>query len=620
MTNPEKNNEPGIFGRVFGATSKFLTAVRVIALNLITLLILVVLVVGISRSLQQGGIGIPESGALRVAISGSLVDQRTYQEPSQILLNPDQPQETLVYDLVKAIDLAAEDQRITSMVLVLHKFGGTGMSKIDEVGSAIMRFRARGKTVVAVSDHYTQNQYLLASYADRILMNPMGILQLTGLSSYRTYMAEALDKLKVNFHVFRTGEHKSAMEPYILSGMSDASRQQAQNLLDGLWDSFKAGVIERRPVTEEQLENYTHRLNQILEQDGNSLAEVALENKLVDRLATRDELISELQELAGANDSGDFYQHINAAAYLQQRQLEEFPEDKPKIGYLVAKGTILDGTQPSGTIGGDTLAWQLKQARLNDDLSALVLRIDSPGGSAFASEIIRAELALYEQAGIPVVASMGSVAASGGYWIAMSADEVWATPNTITGSIGAFSAIPTVEESMAALGLYADGVDTTPLSGAFRIDRPLSDAAKSIFQSQLNHLYERFLNLVAGARDMDRSTLEPLAGGRVWTGSQALELGLVDKLGDQLDAIASAAELANVTDNYQLHRIEPELSFSEQLIKQILENTSLKLTDISIWSRLSRPLEQQLQPLESISQFFTDPQHLYLHCDLCLAP
>ncbi len=560
----------------------------------------------------------PESGALRVALEGPLVDQKTYTDSLEFFLDPDLPRETLVFDLVQAIEMAARDDRINSMTLVLDRFQGTGISKIEEVGTAIDQFRSTGKQVIAISDSYTREQYLLASHADRILMHPMGIVELTGYSSYRTYMADALESLKVDVHVFRTGPHKNAIEPLIATEMSEETRKQSQRLIDDIWDQYQASLLTRRNIDDQQLHEYTQQADELL-QNGLSLGELALQTNLVDALVTRDQVMAELQAVAGATEEGDFYRHTNALGYLRaNRDLLE--ADSPRVGYLAAVGEILNGIQPSGTIGGDSLVHLLRQARINDDLKALVLRVDSPGGSAFASEVVRRELQLYREEGIPVVVSMGSLAASGGYWMSTPASEIWATPTTLTGSIGAFSVIPIIDRSLNALGLNSDGVSTGPLAAAFRLDRPLSDQAKTIFQSQINRLYADFLSIVASGRGISMDHLESVAGGRVWTGRQALEFGLVDKLGTQLDAIAAAAELAGLEpDSYQVHQIEPQLSFGEQLIKEFMEQVSVNtIQEISSWPVWGQPLAEFMKGEDALMKMLlSDPQHQYLHCSSC---
>jgi len=609
----------GLLKRFFGGISTFLQRTRLVLINVVTTIFLIVLLFSLGSIFsQRDTFEMPESGALRVALEGSLVDQRSYVEPADMLFDPDMPSETLVYELVQAIEAAANDSRINSMTLVLDGLESAGMSKIQEVGKAILKFRESGKPVIAVADNFSQQQYLLASYADKILMHPMGNVEVVGISSYNTYMAEALEKLKVDVHVFRTGPHKSAVEPFIANEMSPESREQSQRLINELWSQYTQGVMQRRNVSPEDLYGYTHEIDQDLMESGSSLGEVAKAIGLIDELVTRDQLMSKIQAVAGANEEGDFYNFTNAINYYHN-EVKTYPEESPRIGYIVAKGQIFNGVQTPGSIGGDSLAYQLKQARLNEDLSALVLRVDSPGGSAFASEIIRRELELFKEAGIPIVVSMGSLAASGGYWISSPADEIWATPSTITGSIGAFALVPVVNRSLAALGLSTDGVDTTPLSSALRLDKPLSKQTKNIFQSQINYLYNQFLQIVSEGRNMPLEQLEPIAGGRVWTGTQALELGLIDHLGDQFDAINSAASLAGISDDFQVHQLEPQLSFFEQILRDLFGKLSVQLASLSQDKNWYKKITAHfLEAPETANILLSDPQNQYLHCNQCL--
>ncbi|MBC6428453.1 MAG: signal peptide peptidase SppA [Cellvibrionales bacterium] len=608
-------NVTRLIAAFFRRLARFLSMLRSLFLNLLTLFILVVLLGSIGTLLsQRDAVPIPDSGALRVDLEGRLVDQKTYIDPLDIALNPDEiPIEIRVFDLVQAIDLATADERINSMTLILDGLEQTGISKIEEVGRAIMRFRDSGKPVIAIADSYTQSQYLLASYADRILLNPLGWVELAGLASYRTYMADALDKLRVDVRVFRSGPHKDAAETLVANRMSEASRAQSQRLVDDLWQQYREGLLDRRPITAAQLEDYSHRLDQLLTETNLSLAELALQTGLVDALVTREEVMQELQATAGATEEGDFYHHSNALTYLHANRPEADPL-LPKVGYLVASGMILDGVQPPGSIGGDSLAGLLKQARLHDDLAALVVRIDSPGGSAFASEVIRQELLQYNRAGIPVVVSMGALAASGGYWIAAPADQIWATPSTLTGSIGAVTLMPTIDRSLDALGLHPDGVTSAPLADAFRLDRPPSPAAGRIMQSEIDRLYRRFLGLVSTARSLPLEQLEPIAGGRVWTGREAQDLGLVDRLGSQFDAIEAAAQLAEIPAEYQIYPVEPPLGLGEQILREIMENAPFSL-NLNLPTSLHSLLGLAKTPAADL--LLNDPAHKYLHCGDC---
>jgi len=559
------------------------SVVGTIIKSLLALLVLIYFV-GIFAfvSLKSGNADVPEEGALRIALNGTIVDQRTADDFFSAAFSDDnQPTEHVLRTLIKAIKLAKNDDRITSIVLAMHNMQGTSISKIEELGQALEDFKTSGKPVIAAADSYSQSQYLLASYATEILMHPMGGVELFGLSSYQLYLAEALEKLGVNVHVFRTGPHKSAVEPLIAKEMSSEAREQTQRILDDLWTTISDGIRERRELSGADFERYTNELDQLMLEGNAKLGQIALDLNLVD-------------------------------------QKDKKPSGR--VGLIVAKGNIKDGVQPAGTIGGDSLAYQLKQARnLNEEekLDALVLRVDSPGGSAFASEVIRREIELFREEGVPVFVSMGSLAASGGYWISAPANEIWATPTTITGSIGAFAALPTVEDTLAKVGLNSDGVATGPLAGAFSIDRPLSEQTKVILQKRIDNLYADFLKLVAEGRSLSIDVVKPIAGGRVWTGKQALDIGLVDKLGGLTDVINAAAETADLGEDYKVVVLREPLTPSEMLAVWLKESLGMSLT-IDSW--LQRLLGKTVLPIEEVAEqldIFSDPENMYLHCGLC---
>ncbi len=602
--------------RFFSGLGRILSVTRSIISGLISLVFILVFLALLGSLIGERGLSVPEQGALRLDLNGTLVDQRSYADPLTQLINPNAPGEFVVRELEAALLHAAEDDRIQAVFLLLHDFQGGGTSKIDELGAALLQFRASGKPVIALADNYSQQQYLFASYASEIILHPMGMVDVRGFAAYQPYLGEALEKLSVNLHVFRTGEYKDAVEPLIASSMSQASRTQNQMLLDDLWQTYAGGVSERRQLSRERFDRYVNQLDQVLLEAAGDSAQAALEAGLVDRVMSRDDSLAYSIKLAGANPEGDFYSHINLGAYYQIEGLATRPDRRPQIGLIVASGTIVDGSPGAGAIGGDSLAYLLRQTRLNEDLAALVLRVDSPGGSAFASELIRNELQLFQRQGIPVVVSMGSVAASGGYWIATASDHIVATPATITGSIGVFSLFPTLEDSLARIGVYSDGVQTAPFSDAMQLDRPLSEAASQVIQARVDFIYRQFLDLVSEARSIPTADLEPLAGGRVWTGRQGLELGLVDSLGDLDDATRRAAELAGITD-YQVHEIEPPLSFAEQLTRVISQGVSTLASDRpALLSRLQTWLGTSL-PASALS--LNDPQGLFLYCVLCTA-
>jgi len=613
------SEKPGLIRRFFGFIGKLARGIRVL-INIIFVLVVVALVLSMFQEDVQP---LPDSAALRIAPGGFLVEQKTYSDPLTQLMQQSSPAdaETLVQDLVEAIDRAAIDPRITSLVLELDYLLGGGLTKLEYVGQALKRFRESGKPIIAVGDNYTQEQYYLASYADEIHLNPMGAVLITGYGSYHNYFKDALDKLRINVHVFRVGTYKDAIEPFTRNDMSPASREHNSAWLNALWAVFTHRVETQRNLPTDAINDYVNNLGAKLETHRGNAAELAVVSGLVDKLSTRPQMSERLRELAGVNDEGG-YQGIDMKRYLNHsRRSQALATQLPsgKIGLIVAKGMILDGEQPAGTVGGDSLAKLLQQARRNDQLKALVLRIDSPGGSAFASEVIRQEVIATRKAGLPVIVSMGTVAASGGYWIAMGANEVWASPTTITGSIGVFGVVPTFEESLAALGVSSDGIGTTELADLYQLDRPMSDQAAQVIQSGVNHIYDYFLELVAEARGSTPEQVHQVAQGRVWTGVKAQELGLVDQLGDLQQAIQAAAKVAGL-DQYEVEEISKPLNFREQLLQELAGGQAgawLAMLPRSWtpqgWLASVYDLGRKLEPLNH----FNDPRGMYLECFEC---
>lgn len=552
-----------------------LSAVRNLFFNL--LFVLIVLVV-IASVVKEPGVSVPESTALYVAPKGMLVDQTTYTPGASDLLmeNNSRIAETPLRDLVNTIQKAAKDSRITAMVLRLDGFAGGGISKMEELGQALEAFKEAGKPIYAYADQYSQQQYFLASYADTIYMNEMGNILLTGFGTFRNYFQEAADKISVKFHVFRVGDYKDAVEPFMRNSMSAASREHNSRWLNELWQEYVTRVTSNRDLPTSRIASYIHDLARDPAIQTESLSELALQAGLVDELLTRDGINKKLAEKVGKEEDSDDYKAISYQDYARATKSTTGHKGKNKIGLIVASGNIFDGTREKGSIGGDSLSALIKQARKDDSLKALVIRVDSGGGSAFASEIIRQEIQTTRDADIPVYISMGSVAASGGYWISTAAEEIWATPTTITGSIGVFGLIPNVEQSLKRIGVHSDGVGTTDLSGIYHVDREMSEPAKNLIQSGVNDIYARFLNLVAESRGSDPASVNEIAGGRVWTGSMAKTLGLVDQLGglnQLLDSIAANKGLGD----YQVKLIEKPLTATQELMKALAEEVSVDL-------------------------------------------
>ena len=612
------SEKKGFIRRFFHFVGKIVNVIR----HLISLLFLVFFLIIIGGMFAGDIQKIPDKGALYLAPSGVLVDQRSYVDPlAQALSQSDQRDaETLVRDVVDALDHAQYDARITHILLDTNYLAGGGIAKLEEISSALQRFKKSGKPIIAIGDNFTQPQYFLAAHADEIILNPMGSIMLTGFSSYSNYYKEALDKLKVNMHIFRVGKYKSAVEPFMGNSMSDEARADRRDLLNSLWQYYSSQIEHLRGLPTGALDNLVDNMHLRLADANGDTASLALDQGLVDMVASRTETYQYLKQvLPTAN--GDFAS-ISMPAYLNNIKLSKLnavDKTKPLVALVVASGNILDGNQPEGTVGGDSIANIFEGINEDDRVKAVVLRVDSPGGSAFASDVIRDAIAETRNNDIPVVVSMGSYAASGGYWIATEADRVLAMSTTITGSIGVFGLVPTFEDSLKALGIHSDGVGTSPISGMMQLDQPMTPQAKMIIQSGVENVYTRFLTLVAEARETTPGEVHKIAQGRVWTGEKAVQLGLVDELGDLNQAIKKAANIAGIS-NYRVDYRRKELSFIEQIMMEINGNVSAAIRAMGIGSWLPQSLQREvdnvLKPLEMLDTL-TDPNGIYLYCESC---
>ena len=533
-----ENKKRGFFSKLGGA----IDATRRWTLNIIFLVIVGGIAMAIFSSVQE--VSVPDRAVLVLAPEGVVVDQLSAVDAFSQLRAQGLPQETLLADLIETVNLASEDPRIEVLLLKLDDLDHIGMSKTLELSEAIQGFRENGKTIVATANHYNQDQYLLASFADQIFVHNMGGVGIEGFAVIRNYFREAIDKLNIRFHVFKVGNFKSAVEPLLRNDMSSAAKEANRAWLDQLWNLYRDTVVERRGISVSKFDEYVNHIDRVMAEVGGDAAQAALDYGLVDGIISRPMLRDMLIERVGENDEGSFQQSYFRDYLALNRSL--LIEVKDSVGIIVASGNIVDGERPEGSIGGDSLARLIRKARLDKNIKALVLRIDSGGGSAFASEVIRAELQKLQEAGKPLVVSMGSMAASGGYWIAAGADEVWATPATLTGSIGIFGAFPTVDNMLQDLGVSTDGVGTTAVAGKLRPDLPLDPILASAIQSGVEYGYRRFINIVADGRNKLVEQVEPIAEGRVWSGIDAQQLGLVDKLGGLQQAINSAASLAGL--------------------------------------------------------------------------
>lgn len=552
----------------FSTLGRVLSFARSAVLNVMLVLVLIVVLISIANAPKPH---IPDNEALYIAPKGLLVDELTFQpSPFDLLSDQNQETETRVRDIVESINKAKTDERITGIILNLNELQGGGISKLTEIGDALDKFRESEKPVVAFADYYSQQQYYLANYADEIYVNELGGVLLTGYAVYRNYFKEATDKLALKFHVFRVGDYKDAIEPYTQNKMSDASREHNTRWLTELWGRYTSKVESARNLPNGAVNDFIATMPEEFKNFGGSHAKFAESVGLVDLALTRQQLREKLIEHFGKNKEGDSFAAINMKDYALLDQVNPFDQEKNNIGLIVATGTIMDGHQGAGSIGGDSLAQLIRQARDDESLKALVLRVDSGGGSAFASEIIRQELLETKEKGLPVYISMGSVAASGGYWISAPADEIWATPSTITGSIGVWGLYPNYSESFKKIGINTDGIATSKIAGAFRPDMPMAEEVKVLLQASVDNIYTTFLKITSEAREMDVENVHEIAQGRVWTGATAKELGLVDKLGSLNDVIDAAAANLNLSD-FNVKEIVRPLSTKEQILRSLMQ-------------------------------------------------
>jgi protease IV len=467
------SKSPNILVRLWLGFWRGVTALRMAVFNILFLIVLA-LVIGL---IVRGGDKLMlESDTTLVLNPNGVIVEEYVGSPIERAVNEalgQQLPQTRLRDVLAALEYAAEDDRVTQVLIQTDKLLGIGPGMQQELAAAFERFRASGKPLIAHGGWYSQGQYFLASLADEIWLDNEGIVLLEGYGFYRQYYAEGLDKLEIDVNLIRVGEYKSAMEPFIRNDMSEEDREATRYFLGDLWQQYLQRVARNRGMPPEVLVDLTENLADYIEQANGDLARMALDRGLVDRLVSRPELRSELARRGAPDDNGSFRQ-IDMHSYVAGMRLQPtFRENQ--VGVIVAQGVIVDGSQPPGTIGSDSTSRLIRQALNDDQIKAVVLRVDSGGGSAFASEVIRRELLTLREAGKPVVVSMGNVAASGGYWIAMGADEVWAYPATITGSIGIFGFFPTFQNTLAKIGVHTDGVGTTPYAGALRSDREMSD-------------------------------------------------------------------------------------------------------------------------------------------------
>lgn len=562
----EQSKKPFILFRPFIWLWNAFNFVRRLVFGMVALFLVFALLAGLGREAAP----IQAKTALVLEPKGAIVEQYSVSPVDRALGKAlgDDAEETQLRDIVRALDAAANDPNIDRVVLMPGKVTSAGTATLREIGQAMVKFRASGKEIVAYGDFYSQGQYYLAAHANRVYMHPDGAVLLEGFGGYGPYLKGTFEKLGAEVRLFRVGEFKSAGEFLIRSDMSPEAREAQMFWLGDLWTRFVGEVAGQRALDAASLladvDNSVARVESV---QGN-LGQLAINEKFVDELKTRDQLHAEMIEKGALDDDGETFRQVDLSGYLAHVDLTTTAFfDGDEIAIVVAQGEIVDGDQQPGMIGGDSTAKVLRDARNDPNVKAIVLRVDSPGGSSFASEVIRREIDLAQQAGKPVVASMGDVAASGGYWISMNADRIIADPSTITGSIGVFGVWLNFPEGLSKLGVQSDGAATTWLIGAFDPTLPYDPRVGQIIQQSVNHVYDQFITKVADARNQTPAEIDAIARGRVWSGQQALDRGLVDATGSLADAIAAAAELAELGEGaYRVRYVEAELSAFEQAI------------------------------------------------------
>ncbi|HAK4687506.1 TPA: signal peptide peptidase SppA [Salmonella enterica] len=603
----------------FKWTWRVLNFVREMVLNLF-FIFLVLVGVGIWMQIGNGNNSEQTArGALLLDISGVIVDKPSTNHRLGALgrqlfgASSDRLQENSLFDIVNAIRQAKDDRNITGIVLDLKNFTGADQPSMRYIGKALREFRDSGKPVFAVGENYSQGQYYLASFANKIWLSPQGQVDLHGFATNGLYYKTLLDKLKVSTHVFRVGTYKSAVEPFIRDDMSPAAREADSRWIGELWQNYLHTVSANRQISPQQLFPGAQAIIDGLTSVGGDTAKYALDHKLVDALASSADVEKALTKQFGWSKTENNYRAISYYDY----SLKTPADTGGTIAVIFANGAIMDGEETPGNVGGDTTASQIRDARLDPKVKAIVLRINSPGGSVNASEVIRAELAAARAAGKPVVVSMGGMAASGGYWISTPANYIVASPSTLTGSIGIFGVINTVENSLSSIGVHSDGVSTSPLAD-ISMTKALSPEVQQMMQLSIEYGYKRFITLVADARKRTPEQIDKIAQGHVWTGEDAKANGLVDSLGDFDDAVAKAAELAK-QKQWHLDYYQDEPTVLDMVMDSMTGSVRAMLPE-AIQAMLPAPLVSAANTVKAEGDklaAFNDPQNRYAFCLTC---
>jgi protease-4 len=579
-------------------------------------LILLLVLFGILLAASQTEVPyLPDKAALVLSPKGRVVEELSGDPLDRALsrIGGDDRAETRLRDLVDVVDQARDDDRIRALVLDLEGLEGAGLPMMQDLAQSIRWFRESGKKVYAYGESYSQRQYYLAAQANKVYLDPMGYVLLEGYGYYRTYFRNTLDKLAVDVNVFKAGSHKSAPEEWTRSDMSPEDREDAEVWIGSLWDAYKADVGAARKLEPSIIQAYADEAAEGVRATGGDLAQYALARGLVDGLKTRHEFEEIVAGVAGEDEETGFSE-VDWEGYLPYVRSEQAMDEHggKAVGIVVASGEILDGEHSPGIVGGDSLAKLLRKAREDDDIGAVVLRIDSPGGSIMASEVIRREVAALRKSGKPVVASMSTVAASGGYYIAMDADKIVAAPTTITGSIGVFAVIPTFQRTLDKIGVTNDGFGTTKLAGQTDLDRGLGPEAKAILQASVEHAYRTFVENVADARKRRPEEIDSLAQGRVWTGADAKAAGIVDSLGNIDEAISEAAKLAKLEDGYDVRWMEQELTWRDELVLSLRRTAAIAVDAVAPRQRPLPGIGQALARARALLALAAEGRPVYL--------
>jgi len=606
--------------RFFSTLFRWLGRLRNFLVNGIFILLLLVFAAAFFAEQPQ----VPDNAALILNPSGSIVEELALPSTSALPLNISAPNQTQLHDLISVINHAADDAHIRLMVLKLGEMDKTSLPTLQALRLAIKQFKTSGKMVVAIGPNYSQSQYYLAATADKVFLNPLGVVGMQGFSIYRNYIKDALDKLHIDIQLFRAGKYKAAIEPLVRNDMSDEDRQSNQALLDVLWSAYKNDVAQMRNIKAARLQTVLDHPSQYLAGVGGSTAELAKSEGLIDALADHGSIEDYIAGAMGV-ESGQ-YESIDFRHYLAATGGDDPDLKTSQVGIITASGMILDGKQPPGSVGSESMMEMLNRARLDTQIKAVVLRIDSPGGSVQASEAIRSEIIRLKKAGKPVVVSMAGMAASGGYWIAAPADQIWALPTTITGSIGAFGVLPSFQRGLEKLGIHSDGLGTTSIAAGVRADRDLAPELKEMMQLSMQHIYRSFLQVVASGRNMPVEKVDALAQGRVWSGLDAQRLGLVDSLGDLNDATKAAATLAGIEQDYSTVRITQPMGLREMILvklfgdadalsSQIVAHFSTRLSILSnAW--LPAPVMQGMADLSRLAGLMEGKPGIVAMCNV----